>query len=242
MSGNRHFFAFLTTVFWMAILSGCSSYRAVGRYQSRSTVYQEASQKYRIRHLSFSVRKGINTMLREMNETFPYISPDPWSLPQHASLLDEEKLKTAIQTAKPAVFITDKSATPVDIKFICQQEFSDLGWTILCPYLVTLGVFPAWTRRVSFCEMIVTVDEQRQSKIQLEFTTDGKMSVLSPLGLVHFDETPNAIAQKIGNGIFTAPHENILTAKQFTDTVSQTIAIATSAALAELEKSKAESR
>lgn len=165
--------------------------------------------KYRIANLIIHVPRGFNNYAKQTNVDNPFVALDPWSIPQVASVYNMEKLRKMIEQRYPSIFVYDESATPIDVNVYCTNEEKELEWTILVPYIVSLGVLPCYQRTISKCEISVR-NAGAYPKLQKNsvtcFQTDLKLTCFSPLGLSQFDSSSVATVQKHNSGVMKAPH------------------------------------
>ena len=194
----------------VATLAGCTSYRLTGRFMSHGEACpQPTAQKYHIAHLTIDAARGGNQVARNLNRDNPYAAPDPWSIPQTASLMRMDQLAEKIEESCPDVFANDASAQRIDVKVLCRNEDSRYGATILFPYLVSLGTLPAIQEILSDCtvEVCATADGKRIGRVvPIELSSIMKLTVFSPIGLMDFERPTDVISQRHGTGVMAAPH------------------------------------
>ena len=228
----RHLFS----CFLLLIASyGCTSYRFAAIGENNDYV---PKKKYRISTLTIHAPRGPK-ILQQLSGGNPFVAPDPWSIPQVASISNIEKLRLMVSKRHPSIFTQDESATPIDVNVYCTDERKELEWTILVPYVASLGVLPAFIRTMSTCEVSVhhagaIPKIQRNAAMRLQ--SDAKLTCFSPLGLIQFDRDVNATSQRLSSGIMTASHLDSNTLNDLLTVFSESVADAIVAQVEMLEK------
>ena len=206
---------------------GCNSYRFAGTVDdSTANRNTRTERKFRIANLQIDVRRGLNEEMRKQNERNPFVAPDPWSIPQIASISSEGKLINMIYRRFPGVFSSDATAKALDVKVSCLNENKDYAWSILCPYVITLGIAPAFMETQCECAVeVVGVDgEKFGSQMVVDFNSTFRMTCFSPFGLIGYERMPDATSQALGGGVFAAPHMDADVAEEAQKVFSETIA------------------
>ena len=224
------------TLVLLLAVCGCMSYRFASEYEgvrNRSAV----NGRYRIAHITFQTPIGLGDYGKKVNANNPFAVPDPWSIPQVASRMPAAELQRMIEAKYPAVFGNDAAAMPIDICISTGEEYKEYQWTILFPYLVSLGTLPVFLRTVSDCQVEVrpVASMGFHSSQSMRFVSDGKMTVFSPFGLIPYDRHVSALEQHQGNGIMSAPHLDETTRRYMVETFADSIATVVVAQLAEQE-------
>lgn len=217
------------------LMTGCGSYRfhSVGETPLASG---QPTRQYRIVGLSFDVKRGLNGFNPQNN---PFAPPDPWSIVQTASLLNQKDLVEAIKRKNEAVG-DNADAVPVEIEIVSQSERKELEATILVPYLVSLGILPAWNRSISSCtiKMTLGIGTARKSyQYECNFISNSKMTAFSPIGIIDYDDIPDAIAQRKASG-YAAPHLNPNCLNDLKTVFATTVSKALSASMTRFEAGK----
>ena len=107
-------------------MCGCSSYRFIATGEKDG---YSPRNKYRIANLIIHAPRGLNNYVKQTNVDNPFVVPDPWSIPQVASVYNMEKLRKMIEQRYPSIFVYDESATPIDVNVYCTNEEKELEWT-----------------------------------------------------------------------------------------------------------------
>ena len=111
----RHLFS----CFLLLIASyGCTSYRFAAIGENNDYV---PKKKYRISTLTIHAPRGPK-ILQQLSGGNPFVAPDPWSIPQVASISNIEKLRLMVAKRHPSIFTQDESATPIDVNVYCTDE------------------------------------------------------------------------------------------------------------------------
>ena len=214
--------------FVLVAVCGCTSYRFTGSVDGASMANEvQAKRKYRICKLSFDVKRGLNQQIRDSQGDSPFAMPDPWSLPQVASASREAYLIEMIHAARPEIFSVALTAIPLEIKVQGGRENKDYGWSILCPYLITLGIAPAFLETRSECNAEVKIVDGQilDSVVGLSFCSNMRMTAFSPFGLIEYEDRMSGVqSQAVGSGVAAWPHGNDEVLKQLQRVFSETLA------------------
>ena len=208
----------------LLLACGCISYRFASENRSWSSI--DVKGKYRIAHITVSGEIGFNDVDKAMKKNNLFATPDPWSMPQVAMRYSSETLRQMIIKKYPTVFVDDPAVPPIDIIISCNNEYKERLWTILFPYVISLGTLPAFQRTISDCAVEIRPAHSMvsTSSRSVRFVSDCKMTATSPFGLIPFDSMPNAQEQQLGSGLMAAPHLDETTKRHslevFVDTVA----------------------
>lgn len=183
--------------------SGCTSYRFQGNVAQAIGASNPTIQKYRVENI---INRSDNGPLSMGQGAFAM--PDPWSIPAVSKRLEESAVCNDVMNRNPSMFSRSSESTPLEVEIRTRNESKGGAWSILFPYLLTLGVFPAWTYTPSQCEIIVTslTDRNKRQSCVVDFRSDMKLTVFSPIGLISYDYAPGAVSCRTGSGIMEAPH------------------------------------
>lgn len=161
------------------LVCGCASYRFDANIEGRNIA--SVKGRYRIEAIDFKV---------ELNE-IPFTGekrPMPSSPPQVGWSLDEDKIRDFVKDRYPDVFSDDESAIPIKIKMSSDLIESRYSWTILCPYLISLGVLPGGGEDATPAKLKVYAGEDLMATKAISYEYDAKVSVFSPLGAIPFSK------------------------------------------------------
>ena len=227
------------TILWavpatgIVLCGGCTSYRFTGKVLAPVNERHALHNKYRIVRLVFE-RKA------QSSYEAP-ITIDPWSLPQVAALCDIESIRLKIMQWHPEVFVDDFASTPVSVKILTTSENTNYGGTILVPYLISLGILPAWMETESSCEAFVSIEAHNVPKprqVPLSFTSICKLTCFSPIGLIEFDDKPDVNSLRKGAGVMQGPHTNKACRDKLCDVVTETLSDVVASAVMQMDAEK----
>ena len=226
------------TVLWVVpatgivVCGGCTSYRFAGKVLVPVNERHILNNKYRIVRLVF-----------ERKTQLAYKAPiaiDPWSLPQVAAF-DIESIRLKIMQRHPEVFADDFASTPVSVKVLTTSENKNYAATFVAPYLISLGILPAWMETVSSCEAFVAIEAHNAPKprqVPLSFTSILKMTCYSPIGLIEFDDKPDMNSQRKGAGIMPGAHMDGVCRDTLCDVVTETLSDVVVSAVMQMDAEK----
>ena len=218
----------ILVAFVMVAVCGCTSYRFTGSVDGASMANGVKTKgKYRICKLSFDVKRGLNQQIRDSQGDSPFAMPDPWSSPQVASASREACLIEMIHATHPDVFSSVSTAIPLEIKVQGGRENKDYGWSVLCPYLITLGIAPAFFETRSECnaEVRIVDGQMLDPAVGLSFCSNMRMTAFSPFGLIEYEDRMSGVqSQAVGSGVAAWPHGNAEVLKQLQKVFSSTLA------------------
>lgn len=203
---------------------GCSSYRFAS--ESRPNGNIDVKGRYRIAHITISGEIGIDNNIKAIQKNNPFAVIDPWSIPQVAMRYPYEDLRQMVIKKYPNVFADNPALPPIDIIISCNNEYKERVWTILFPYLVSLGTLPAFYRTTSDCtvEIRPTSSMMSTSSRSVRFVSDGKLTVFTPFGLIPFDSMPSDQEQRLGSGVMSAPHLDETARRHLLEVFANTVA------------------
>lgn len=217
----------LVLVLVLGVVCGCTSYRFSGLASQGTSARNVATKNhYCISHLQLSVIRGLNEVVRRQQAENPYAAPDPWSIPQTASLSREEVLLPVVQSAYPSVFFSDGQER-IEVVVSSSVETTDGMWSVLCPYLITLGIAPMYQTVHSECAVEVkrNADNSLIGKSTIRFDTNMRMSATSPLGaMIGYDREGGVQSQETGSGVACWPHSDIEVARKVQKVFAETVA------------------
>ena len=219
------------TAMSIALCGGCTSYRFTGKVLSPAKERQTLHNKYRIVRLVLERKTQ-----HPYEDNIAYI--DPWSLPQVAAQCDIESIRLKIMQRYPEAFVDDFASTPISVKIITTGENKNYTATILAPYLISLGILPAWTETVSSCEAFVSIEAHNAPKprrIPLSFTSIWKLTAFSPIGLIEFDDKPEMNSQQKGADVMQGPHTDKSCRDRLCDVVTETLSDAVLSAVMQMD-------
>ncbi len=219
-----------------AVATGCNSYRFTATYPRENTTVKG---RYRIATIKSHI-----PVTQPIGFVTPQFSvPDPWSIPQVASKIPEETLKSMIWSRYQDIFTTDIDATPIDIEIHPVSEKKSGMWSIFFPYIVSLGTLPAFINTTSECRVEVRPHSSASSaNRRLRFSSDMKLTCFTPIGLISYGELPDVREQSFGSGIFDVPHAGGDALNRLNTIAVNAIAYSVVAQLSELESKGATMR
>lgn len=207
-------------------LSGCISYRFQGNVTQTSGNSSPTLKRYRVDNIINNSGNGPFSMGQGA-----FSAPDPWSIPAVAKRLEETTICSDIMRQNPNIFARSLESTPLEVEIRTRNESKEGTWSVFFPYLLTLGVFPAWMSTPSQCEITVTslADRNIQRTCVVDLRSDMKLTAFSPIGLISYDHIPSAASCRTGAGIMKAPHiaPECLSDLQsvYTETIAEGIAV-----------------
>ena len=236
---NCSFKKVVITILWavaatgIVLCGGCTSYRFAGKVLVPVNERHILNNKYRIVRLVFERKTQLACEAP--------IAIDPWSLPQVAALCDIESIRLKIMQRHPEVFADDFASTPVSVKVLTTSEHTNYAPTIVAPFLISLGILPAWMETVSSCEAFVAIEAHNAPKprqVPLSFTSILKMTCFSPIGLIEFDDKPDMNSQRKGAGIMQGPHMDVACRDALCDVVIETLSGVVASAVMQMDAEK----
>ena len=168
-----------------------------------------------------------------------FAMPDPWSIPAVSKRLEESDICNDVMNRNPSIFNRSPESTPLEVEIRSRNESKGGAWSILFPYLLTLGVFPAWTYTPSQCEITVTsiADRNKRQSCLVDFRSDSSLTVFSPIGLISYDYVPGAVSCRTGSGIMKAPHLDKECLANLQAVYTETLAAGIATCVHEIERS-----
>ena len=203
--------------------TGCSSYRVCGYAPSRSGTNEITKRTYRLQRI---VLRNVSSMPTIVWTTEFALAKTPASAYER---LVTQKL--------PNVFSDERTSIPIEAEVIIRSSTGSLGWTILVPYLVTLGILPAQMQYDDVCGVVVRRLDSPVILAEQTFRFQHKTMVtaLSPIGLGGFDPDSMATSERSGNGIMAQPEINMDVRNNIADALAETIAATIATALRHME-------
>lgn len=217
------------------IFYGCTSYRFQGNVAQAFGNMPMTEKKYRIEKIINKVNNGIYSSGQDA-----FSVPDPWSIPAVSKKLEETELCSDVMNANPSIFSRSSDSIPLEVEIRSRMESKDGRWSIIFPYILTLGIFPAWMGTASQCELTVTslMDRNIRTSCIIDFRSDMKLTVFSPIGLVSYDTISGAASCQTGSGLMTAPHVDSGSLWHLRTVYAETLAVAIGRCVNELERQK----
>ena len=220
--GTRMFrsFAFPLTFFPFVLpilLSGCTSYRVVGRVPSANVpVQQPLMNTYRLERVKVEYDN-----IRRMQTL-------AWCLEFALGEIPVNDFEERIARKRPDVFNNDASSIPITapIRFLSRNE--SLAWTILVPYIVSFGTLPAILEVDDVAGLTVQRRDTMQTASEAKFSFQHKMKLtcFSPFALINFNDDPDATVCVKDNGIMQNPALNPQVRDRIADAIAETLAAA----------------
>ena len=161
-------------------VSGCASYRIAGGIHDCPSVRNSLKKTYRIETIAFDVPL-------ERNLIYGGSSAHPYSPPQHGANMDEDRIKHYIEDRFPAVFDA-KQGTPISITLSAPRPETSGAWSILFPYLMSLGVLPCWMETETYARVTVSVSGKPEASCAVDYKGKCKASCFSPLGAIPYSK------------------------------------------------------
>ncbi|MBR4171440.1 MAG: SHOCT domain-containing protein [Kiritimatiellae bacterium] len=220
----------------VTVCCGCSSYRFQGTVHDPAFVTGARPQgKYRIAKFKMTVPK-MSGSFRHVDD--PFAAPDPWSIPQVSYKKKTELIICDLEQFIPSMFSSDNRAEPVEIQITSAGDEKSNMFSIIVPYLISLGIFPGWMGTSTRCDVIVTLarDRNLSRKFSIEYRSDMKLS-FSPIGLIPYNPVP-APSFRTGVGIMAAPHINERSCRDSQDVFCETLAMGIAACLTDMERGR----
>lgn len=228
----------IVSLAFSVIACGCTSYRMVGLADTAPKDRLVATSKqYRVAYLQFKISRGQNEYIKKMyDDGQMFVAPNPWSLPQGASLADQDLLLSDIQKTYPMVFSED-SENRLSVRIVDKGESVEGAWSILCPYLITLGILPAYQSVHSSCGVEVYRADNGEiiGSSDISCESSMRLSVSPVAAMFGFDREGGVQSQTKGAGVMEAPHTEIPVAAKARQVFSEVVADAIVAVLLQTE-------
>lgn len=206
---------------------GCTSYRVCG--YAPTSLKQESALKrtYRLRRLYVRNSSAIPLMI--------------WTTEYAFGKTPASEFERLIVHNHPGIFDERVESVPVEIEISLRGSSSSMGWTILVPYLITLGICPAYMQYDDVCAVTVRrLDTQFASREKtFTFQQKAKVTALSPIGLGGFDPDPTATSERQGNGVFATPELSMEVRGNVAEALAETIAATVVSQLRQMEGDEA---
>lgn len=217
----------IVSLVFSVIACGCTSYRMVGLANSAPKDRLVAtSKRYRVAYMQFKIPRGLNEISKDSYDKGQmFVAPNPWSLPQGASLADEEILLRDIQKTYPTVFSED-TTNRLAVRIVDKGESIEGQWSFLCPYLITLGIFPAFQTVHSSCSVEVYRADNGQLVGSSDISCESSMRLsVSPVAAMFgFDREGSVQSQATGAGVMEMPHTRIPVAEKARQVFAEVVA------------------
>ena len=214
------------------LLAGCWSYKHEGFLDATTPDVPNGLLKgYYVRRFSTNYESS------DMNN-FSFI----WNARNIATLMSEKDKDTVVDVFKKRYpdLIKSSEGCPIDIviKLRLNEEDVSVGW-----YLVSLGIFPANSRSVNDCEIVVSSDRWRGTQ-SMRLSSEDAISKSSPFAFFEVDEPKGYAVSKNKDWeslLFMADFEKISKSMKsvFAETLADTVVhIIKTAELKEFENNK----
>jgi hypothetical protein len=164
--------------------------------------------KYRVVNIRNNATNGLNAWGVVQTKTTETFLTDPWSISAVSRRFLETEIINNLMQKYPSVFSHDTASIPLNVDIVGRSESKTGAWSIFCPYIVSLGILPAWTTTSNQCDVIVTRgnDKNSQQICSIDFQSKNKLTVFSPIGLIAYEPELGAISSRTGEGLMKAPH------------------------------------
>ena len=203
--------------------TGCTSYKVCGHAHASGATSTNLKRTYRLQRIDV---RNVSAMPAILWTTEFAFAKTPISA--------YERLVTR---SRPEVFAERPDSVPISVEVSLLNSEGSLGWTILVPYLVTLGIFPAQIQYDDTCRVTVRRLDAPYSAPDATFTFQHKMQVtaFSPIGLGGFEPDPTATAERSGNGILAQPEINMTVRNNIAEALAETMATTIVESLRQME-------
>jgi len=213
-------------VAWAVILlcgMGCTSYRVCGHAGSATTTNPGLRRTYRLQRID--VRNVSSNPMVVWTAEFAFAK---------TPISAYERLVTR---SRPDVFAERPDSVPISVEVSLRNSEGSLGWTILVPYLVTLGIFPAQVQYDDTCDVTVRRLDVPYFTPAATFKFQHRVMVtaFSPIGLGGFEPDPTVTAERSGNGIMAQPEINMTVRNNIAEALAETMAATIVESLRQME-------
>lgn len=204
--------------------AGCNSYRVCGYAPAGSRSSEALKHTYNLQRIEL---RNVNTM--------PIIL---WTTEYALSKMPISAYERLVTKNRPDVFAERPDSIPISIELTLRSSTGSLGWTILVPYLVSFGVFPAYIQYDDVCGVTVRRLDLPYATPEATFTFQHKTKVtaFSPIGLGGFEPDPAAIVERSGKGILSQPEININVRNNIAEALATTISATVVEQLRQMER------
>ena len=171
--------AVIATLVAQLIFCGCASYRFDADIENNTV--STIRGRYRIDEIKFNVDMAENPHSKQtqLNSFAP---------PEVGAFMDEKDLREFAARRYPGVFDDTESATPLAIQIFANKAVTRYEWTVLFPYLLSLGVLPGGREVVSTANMKVYVGGRLVSTCMMDYASALKVTAFSPFGAIPFSK------------------------------------------------------
>jgi len=176
---NKCIVVVLTAIF----LSGCASYRIASKGDGRRC-QTGLQNRYRIGKITFSVQLEKNPVYG--GEVLDYSVPM-----QTGSMMDEDRIRDFCELRYPDIFVVGDKGIPIDVTIESSAPDRGYAWSILFPYLVSLGVMPAWFETSSNAKISITVSGKQVADSSVAYVSNAKVTCFSPIGIISYSRDIN---------------------------------------------------
>ena len=169
---------FVVAVLTAFFFSGCGSYRMGAKVDGNRSM-AGLQNRYRIGKITFSVPLKKNHVYG--GEVADYNAPQ-----QTGSMMDEDRIRDFCELRYPDVFVADDKGIPIDIAVESSSPNKEYEWSILFPYILSLGILPAWIETTSTAKISITVSGEQVSDSSVAYVSNSKVTCFSPIGIIPY--------------------------------------------------------
>ena len=192
--------------------TGCTSYKVCGHAHASGGTSTNLKRTYRLQQINV---RNVSTM--------PAII---WTTEFAFAKTPASAYERLVTRSRSDVFAERPDSIPIAVDVSLRNSEGSRGWTILVPYLVTLGIFPAQIQYDDTCDVTVRRLDTAIFAPGASFTFQHRMMVtaFSPIGLGGFEPDPTATAERSGNGIMAQPEINMTVRNNIAEALAETMA------------------
>ena len=176
---NRFAIVVLTAI----SISGCASYR-MGAKTDGNRSATGLQNRYRIGKITFAVSLVKNPV--HGGEVVDYDSP-----PQTGSMMDEDRIRDFCESRHPDIFTAGDKGIPIDVAVESSSPNKEHLWSIIFPYMLSLGILPAWCETTSTAKISITVSGRQEASSFVTYISNDKVTCFSPLGIISYSRDIN---------------------------------------------------
>ena len=219
-------------VAWTVVLlcgEGCNSYRVCGHADVSEEPMRNLNRTYRLQQITL---RNVSSMPVQLWTTEYALAKTPISA--------YERL---VARSRPDVFAERPDSIPIVVEVSLRNSEGSLGWTILVPYLVTLGILPAQLQYDDVCGVIVRRLDTGYSMPEETFMFQQKtqLTAFSPFGLGGFGHDSTATAERSGSGVMATPDTNMNVRNNIAEALAETMAATIVESLRRMEAAESSS-
>lgn len=174
---------FVLAVLIAISISGCASYRMGAKIDGGrpSTGLQN---RYRIGKITFAVPLAKNPVYG--GEMVDYDSP-----PQAGAMMDEDRIRDFCESRHPDIFVAGDKGIPIDVAVESSSPNKEHLWSIIFPYMLSLGILPAWCETTSTAKISINVSGRQEADSSATYVSNDKVTCFSPLGIISYSRDIN---------------------------------------------------